>query len=678
MTEISKPAVRAWVKHILQQIEHGETLAAADSLLVREPKEDMQIVIQGLMAELPQFLRNHLGLSGNVFTTLIRIGLNLVGRDTQVARIPSLSVEKTLSNLREKMTILESSWTEPASAAVDNFLAGMLSVNSGDSLPGYIAEKIKKELAGNHRPSTFIDAFAKAERQTVYWNMVDEGYCKFGNDYARGLETLRHLGFSQVSTNPVLAAKAFDEDSNLVERLVEEINRNPSWKQDVRAHGHEMVMAGTLLALWPNLEVFRPLAILVDNRDYMISFQLNPNVADDFKESIEDAKRAYAMVQEHLTEYDKCLGLKDPGKVRPNLVFKVAGNSRVARQITRELNASGIGTNNTVTFSVAQEVRLIIDALEGKAEAIKAGRPVTRSYETNMGGRLVSHLREEEAKRILLEVASRKGEDEANQAIMRLARKLNLSNPEIERARQASTIAEKADIICAYRNMKSLTHEDFLEVVLQAGLRQDQVQQLEMDLRRAGTLVARRVYSLFYEGKNHGKWIEWLKQNHKVGHNEAVLIIDSIDVLPASKRIPEDTYDTLASTNMCNTEFPNHAKAVQLHSEKADFDLTSYRETALQRPDLDLVRRLMRIRDFVRGYESAREISEEALQAGVLSQAGDLGLGGVREEEWQEFGPVMKTMNEFKEAYDKFLERCVKLVQQPDELLKSRVFSPSR
>lgn len=662
MIEIGKlAAVHASVHHILQQIERGETLAAADSLLIREPKDDMQIVIQGLMAELPRFVGNHPGLSGNVFTTLIRIGLNLVGRDAQVAQVASLSIEKALSNLREKMMTLESSWAEPASAAVDNFLAGMLSVNSGDSLPAYIAEKIKKELAGNHRPSAFIDAFAKAAWQTVYYKMVDEGYCKFGNDYARGLETLRHLGFSQVSTNPVLAAKAFDEDPNLVERLREEINRNPSWKQDARAHGHEMVMAGTLLALWPNLEVFRSLAILVDNRDYMISFQLNPNVADDFKESLEDAKRAYAMAQAHLTDYDRCLGLQDPGKVRPNLVFKVAGSSKAARQITRELNASGIGTNNTVTFSVAQEVRLIIDALEGKAEAIKAGKPVTRTYETNMGGRFVSHLREEEAIRILLEVAARKGGDEANQVIMRLAKKLNLSNPEIERARQASTIAEKADIVCAYRNMKSLTHEGFLEAALEAGLGQDQVHQLEMDLRKAGTLVARRVYSLFYERKNHSRWVEWLKRNHKIGHNEAILIIDSMDVLPASKRIPEDTCDTLASTNMCNTEFPNHAKAVQLYSEKANFDLASYREAALQSPDLKLVRRLMSIRDFVRGYESTREISEEALQAGVLSQVGDLGLGGVREEEWQGFGPVVKTMNEFKEAYDKFLERCVKL-----------------
>jgi hypothetical protein len=491
--------------------------------------------------------------------------------------------------------------------------------------------------------------------------MIAERYCKFGNDYARGLETLRHLGFSQVSTNPVLAAKAFDEDPDLVKRLESEINGNSRWKEDPRAHAHELVIAGTLLALWSNLEVFRPLAILAENKDYMISFQLNPNVAADFVTSVEAAKRIYALVQEHLTEYDRSLGVENPGQIPPNIVFKVAGSSGSARQITRELNALGMGTNNTVTFTVAQEVRLIIEALEGKAIAIKARKPVTRTYETNMGGRLVSHLREEEAKRILLEILKRRGENEAGEMILRIAKRLGLSDAEIQRAEHAPSIAAKADIVCSYKNLKSLTHEAFLEAASAAGLTEPQVQQLEADLRKAGTLVAKKVYATFYDDRNQRKWVEWLERKHNLERAQAVLILDSMDILPASKRIPEDTLDTLASVNMCNTEFPNHAKAVQLYSEKANFDLAAYRGTIVRPPDLELIRRLSNVRDFVRAYEYTEDASKQVLEAGATSAIGELGLGGVKEEEWQEFGPVKKTMDEFREAYDIFLERCVDL-----------------
>jgi hypothetical protein len=649
------------VNHILQQIEKGQTLAAADHLLIREPRDDLATVVQDLFPKLELFLREHTNLEREVFTALIQIGLNLVGRDVKVAQIPPSTVKRAFSILRENTVSLENSYTDSARDAANKFLAHMSGVNSGDSLPGYMAETIQKHIGTDLRPSSFVDAFATVTHQTIYWRMVEDGFCKFGNDYARGLEILRHLGFCQVSTNPVLAAKAFDEDSTLVEKLEEEVKQNPKWRQNPRAHGHIMVMAGTLLALWPNLEIFRPLAVLVGNRDYMISFQLNPNIADDAKASLEDARRAYRMAQDHLTTYDRCLGLPNPGKVPPNIVFKVAGSSKSARQVTRELNALGIGTNNTVTFAVAQEVQLIIDSLEGKSEAIKSGRPVTRTYETNMGGRFVSHLRETETVRIFLEMARRKGEDEAIQILMRLAKGLNLSEQELESVRKASGIAEKTEVICAYRNLKSLTHNAFLEAVSEAGPSRAEVEQLEMDLRKAGTLVARRVYSIFYENKNHGKWIDWLEQEHKLRHADAVAVLDSVDVLPASKRIPEDTYDTLSSANLCNTEFPNHAKAVQLYSERDNFSLASYKDAILQPPDPKLVTRLIRTREFVRGYELTKELSKKLRSVGLASQVQDLSLRGIPEEDWRNFGPVRKTMNEFKEAYDKFLERCVKL-----------------
>jgi len=656
-------SVSSSVHHIAQQIRRDQTLAAADHLLVRQPKNDLARVLQKLMNHVPDLLKEHRDLERRAFTALIRIGLNLVGQDVKVARIPARVVAKSLGILRENTMALEDSWTKSASDAVRNHLAGMSSVNSGDSLPGYMAEKVQKQIGADLRPSAFIEAFAAVAHDTIYWRMVEGRFCKFGNDYARGLETLRHLGFSQVSTNPVLAAKAFDEDPTLVERLREEIAKTPSWRQNPQEHGHDMAMAGTLLALWPNLEVFRPLAFLAGNRDYMISFQLNPNVADDAKASLEDAKRAYKLAQRHLARYDRYLGLPNPGKLRPNLVLKVAGSSEAARQVTRELNAVGIGTNNTVTFTVTQEVQLIIDALDGKCRAIKSGKPVTRTYETNMGGRFVSHLRELEASRIFLDIARRIGEDSAVQLVMRLATSLGLGEQEIDRVRRASSIAEKAEIVCAFKNLKSLTHAGFLDVTSEGGLSRAEVEQLEADLRKAGTLVTRRVYTTFYEKKNHSKWVTWLQKQHKIRRADAVAALDSMDVLPASKRIPEDTYDTLGSPNMCNTEFPNHARAVQLFSEREDFDLEPFRNAVLQPSDFRLVNRLARINDFVRGYESTKQTSEQLVRVGILGEIEGLGLKGIPEEEWKDFGAVRKTMAEFKDAYEKFLVRCVDLAR---------------
>ena len=89
--------------------------------------------------------------------------------------------------------------------------------------------------------------------------------------------------------------------------------------------------------------------------------------------------------------------------------------------------------------------------------------------------------------------------------------------------------------------------------------------------------------------------------------------------------------------------------------------MKSYRNAVLRPPDLELVNRLMRIDDFVRGYESTKETSAQLERVGILSDIRDLGLRGIPEEEWRNFGPVRKTMAEFKEAYEGFLQRCVDL-----------------
>jgi len=114
---------------------------------------------------------------------------------------------------------------------------------------------------------------------------------------------------------------------------------------------------------------------------------------------------------------------------------------------------------------------------------------------------------------------------------------------------------------------------------------------------------------------------------------------------------------------MCNTEFPNHARAVQLYSDRDNFDLNSFRNAVTSAPNPEVVERLLRIDDFVRGYDSTKAISAELVHVGVLSDEQELGLGGVTEDKWQGFGPVQKTMAEFKDAYERFLGRCVGLAR---------------
>ena len=140
--------------------------------------------------------------------------------------------------------------------------------------------------------------------------------------------------------------------------------------------------------------------------------------------------------------------------------------------------------------------------------------------------------------------------------------------------------------------------------------------------------------------------------------------MESVDVLPASKRIPEDTYDVLAYPNMCNTEFPNHARALQLFAEVEGFDLTRFRSAALQPPELGLVERLYTLSDFVNSYEIASELAKTLVEVGAIPAAKSYGLRGISEEQWPRFGAVLKTMAEFRAAYQRFASQCVALARE--------------
>ncbi|MDE2888344.1 MAG: hypothetical protein OXR72_09005 [Gemmatimonadota bacterium] len=639
------------ISAVAEAIGNGQSLAAADQVLI-DPEPG---ALAARVEELLSVLQNDDYPADEVCRTLIRLGMNFVGRDAEIVGYGTDESDRALDQVLAVIDDLEGA---VMADVVTEFLADMNSVNLSDSLSGLLAERIEAELNNASPGRSFLTLLNQQMRGGVYWRMVGDNYCKFGNDFARGLEYLRHYGFCQVSTNPVLAAKAFDEDGSLAEQLKSEIEHHDEWKRDPEAHADEIAMAATLIALWPNLSIFRPLAVHTDLKDYMVSFQLNPNIADRADESIEDARNAYRLAADFLEGYDRLLGLGDrSGRVRPNIVFKVAASHEAARKITTTLNGNAIGSNNTVVYTVAQEVQLILDAFEGKARAAKAGEQVVRTYETNMGGRFVSHLREVEAEKIFLAAAARTGEGRANELLGALAADLGTEDS------PDGSLADRAQAVCAYANLKSLDHPIVLEAAESAGQSADAIRHLEEDLKKAGTLVARRVYRVFFSPENRPKWVDHLRKTYGVTDDQARWIVDSMDVLPASKRIPEDSFHTLGASNMCNTEFPNHARAVQMASEVDGFDLEDFRDAVLDTYEPGVDQRLRELPDFCRGYDLTPSLKDYLVNVVGIDVTG-WQTRGLEPGDWPDFGSVQKTSAEFRAAYDTFAARCIAIAKE--------------
>lgn len=641
---------------VAEAFQEGRTLAVADQVLI-DPRPG---ILLSRVDTLLEAIRKYGRSPEQICETLVRLGMNFVGRDAEIVGYKAVEIDSALSRVLSEVDSLDRAVMKKV---VSGFLADMKSVNLGDSLTGLLAERIEPGLDINNPGRSFLMLLKKYMRDGIYWRMIGESYSKFGNDFARGLEYLRHYGFCQVSTNPVLAARAFDEDPTLTDELKEEIKKHDDWKKDPEAHADEIAMAATLIALWPNLAVFRPLALYTGLKDYMVSFQLNPNIADQADASIDDALNAHRLAANFLKNYDSLLGLADrAGKLGPCIVFKVAGGHEAARKITVVLNSNGIGTNNTVVYTVAQEVQLVLDAFEGKAKAVKDGRPVVRTYETNMGGRFVSHLREIEAEKIFLAVADKSGDEKASRLLDDLASSLRVDKATLDRVAYA-TVAVKSQAICSFKYLKTLDNPVVIQAAGLMGQSTDAVKVLEEDLKKAGTLVARRVHWVFYSAENRPKWISYLTKKYGVTADQAQWILNSMDVLPASKRVPEDTLHALAGANMCHTEFPNHSRAVQLASEKEGFRLEDLKESVSHSYEPGVVQRLSRLEDFRRGYDLTRSL-KDFLQKEVGVDVGNWQTEGLKPEDWPEFGSVQKTTAEFKAAYDTFAIKCIAIARE--------------
>jgi hypothetical protein len=667
--------------HIIQLTQSGWTSLAADHLLFPEINERLCETVSAVIRQLnilfytaspfaevtKESLLCKASLRGYAYETLLEIALNFYGLESRWLHEEKKS--ECLQFIRNVLSEWEGLEREEggislSKAVIEKWLSRMKRVQKGGSMVAKTALRIESALSGE-KP-LFADFLNKAQEEiktNIYYQMVKEEKCKFGNDYALGLRWLRHLGFEQVSTNPVLAARAYLDEPELTEIFKEEVKQHPKFKQwssNPQRHADEVTLFATLLALWDNLHVFRP--IFFNLREIsgggVVSFQLNPNIAHLVDESIRDVFLAFSVATNHLALYDKYLlaGYRIDGeRGRPNMVIKVAATSPAARTITRTINSLGFGSNITVDFTVGQEATLLLEEMEGMAAAIKKGIRPTQLYMTNMGGRLESHLREVKLEALFSELKEKMGEQQA----LRQIEKLSETNGTKDKVSKAKTYPEKVVAATRYGHGQKTLNDPIFEALEQVASKES-LQKWEEAISKSGTLVARRLWGIFFSEKNREQWIAYLIKKHDLTREQAALIVNRIHYLPASKRKPFDTYWTLSSRNLVHTEFPDHQENTKKMAQDPQFNLKEFEESISHTFPPYAHELLNQIEDFQKAYEINSEL------AGILKETGiseDLGRAGVEPEDWSQFGPVQKTLSEFKSAYDNFQEEMVSLLR---------------
>ncbi|MEM4461500.1 MAG: transaldolase family protein [Candidatus Bathyarchaeia archaeon] len=696
------------VDHIVKTALRGYPELAADHLLNPELRGELSRIIGDIVRQLDLVFEGSAILGdkdivvkrARSYHLLLEIALNLFGYERILAGFSDCEIENSIRYIENALSRWESIERRcsgdgaPIAEAVVRLLISdmkkvMASNPRAEGMVAVMGRSVEAQLNPDCWTVSFLRAMKKEIESNIYYKLSRLGFCRFGNDYALGLRWLRRLGYVQVSTNPTLAAIAYDDDPSLwnVFRKVlrdEVAKTNPEWLRDPARYSDELAMRATMVALWPNMEVFRPIFFLREYKDGMISYQLNPNVADSVEGSLKDAFKIYTSAQEYFKKYDAYLLWGYSAKIergRPNIVFKVAGSSPAAIDITRELESRGIGTNNTVTFTVSQEATLIIAKIEGMVDAVKRGVRITRCYETTMGGRLDDHMREYVAAYFVRKALAKLRSDvEKEEALKVLASMVKASIKMEPDGRWvgptgwgydlvASTVDEKVELICSRAYIRPLHRDGFAEFLVRYGVFECGVEEARRILEEAeraigygGILVSQRVWSLFFSRENKQKWIGYLISKYGLTAEQAAEIMDVIDVLPASKRKPDETLLTLAGNNMTNTEFPDQQMAVVKATGSSSFRLEDYEYSILKKHDEKIIEWLMKWDDFVKAFELTPQLRERFEEVGI--DVSGMGERGLQPEEWSSFGSTYKTMRGFRQSYLTFREKVVNIARE--------------
>jgi len=694
--------------HIFYLAIKGYAKLAADHILSREIVGYLEPIVGGAIRQFNlSFNRIFLEKSGvdilkderkvllaaRIYEALVQMALNIIGLEKDIVGFSDeesskafMSIFKTLKDLENLERKSLGDEAPIAQAVIDSFLSDMKKIMSGfyrppGSMVAHAAKEIEKNVKSDYIMESFLLSAKEQIQNNVYYRLGKLGICKFGNDYAAGLRWLRHLGFVQVSTNPVLAAAAYEDDPSLWDGYKGEdlcpdfkraIENSDEIFKDPSAHGDELAAKGTEVSIWPNLAVFRPIAIASNMCHGLVSLQLNPTIADDYERSLKEALKIYIDAEEFLKRYDHYLLWGYSPSIergRPNIVFKVAGSSPAAIELTRKLESLGIGTNNTVTFTVSQEVELILAKMEGRSEAIKKGIRLTTVYETNMGGRLDDHIREVQAEELLRSALERLKDKE--DALRKLAESLGAWNE----IKNKESLDEKISIISSRRFLSPLNKKPFIDFLAESGVPStsreevaEYLTKLEEAIGFAGILVTKRVYEIFFSQENRIKWLKYLQSKYNLTREQAEIVFQGIDILPASKRKPEETLLTLASSHMTHTEFPNHQMNVLLKSLEEGFNIERYRESAVMEVNPEILHRLAcgwrkTAEEFIKAYELTPELIGILREVGIANPE-KYGIRGLKPSEWGLFGATVKTMDEFIKSYERFKNKCIEYARK--------------
>ncbi len=675
------PITADHVAHIAQLVDWGRTALAADHLLFPEITGALPTVVAGAVRRLNiRFAETRIQAADGeetaktkirtrqfVYECMLEMALNFQGMESRW--LDAGEKRQATRYIRHALAEWEAQEVREgrisvAVAVVRHFLNRMKLVQKGTSMVAGTAVRIEQALNfGGTVLTAFLDRAQVEIEGNIYTRMVREGRCRFGNDYALGLRWLRHLGFEQVSTNPVLAALAYQDDPTLAEVFKLEVQNHrkfAEWASAPEKSADEIALCATLLALWDNLHVYRPIFhnLAGESGGGVVSFQLNPNIAHLVHESIQDVFTAFTEAAEELRVYDDYLLAGYPAtreRERPNIVIKVAASSPAAREIARTINGFGFGSNITVIYTAAQQVTMILEELAGMAAAIRKGIVPTQLYMTNMGGRFESHLREVTLENLFGRLRTQLGEATALERVHQLAR-ANGTAAEVDRAS-----GYEAKVIAATRFASQRTIDASMATALRGLASEEELKTWEDVIGRSGTLVARRVWGIFFSPTNRGRWLDYLCRDHQLTRAQAETLLDRICYLPASKRKPQDTYWTLAGRNLVHTEFPNHQENVRRMAESEGFHLADYLESITDVSPPHVLEWLNQIPDFRIGYELNPELSGILRDVGI---PGDFGNGGHTPEQWAEFGSVRKTLAEFKGAYDAFRHEMLRLFKE--------------
>ncbi|HYB03723.1 MAG TPA: transaldolase family protein, partial [Nitrososphaerales archaeon] len=628
----------------------GYPQLAADSILRRENQGKVLSIIETAIGQLEQsFSKKEPSIGRKSIEVLLELALNFLGQERKRAGFSEEETSRVLSKISgtlQKWEKVEGS--ENVRNVVDQIIRSMKMVLSGKGMVAKMAEEIEAGLDGKALAVSFIESSRQAIQSNVYYKIVDSKLSKFGNDSATGLRWARHLGAVQVSSNPVIAARAYEEISDLWNRFGIVASAHPEWQREPERLADEIALYGTVVSLLPNILDFRPLALLSDFEDGMVSIQLNPLKAGDIEESVKDALKFCSILQEILQEYDAHLA---PGLVSrnssPNIVFKVSTAGIQSIGLTEALDKRGIGTNNTVTFTVSQEITTGLVAMRGLASALKSGIPITTIYITNMEGRLEDHLRETEASRWMH--AALESTNDKESKLRSLAEKVGAVS-EIKKAE--GSLDQQVGILCSKKFLKSINDDWFVEVV---GKDKAYVlKQLEEDIRMSGIYVTREAFQVLFKPELKPKLASYLAREFGLTNDQAASVVDAVNLLPASKRRAEDTYLVLADdgvSNLTNTEFPDHQLKVLQRSREKGFNLADFENSISSDPDPEVLRRLLEISDFRKAYGLTTQLVGDLGKIGVEAPKE---ASGLEPEEWSSYGPTRKTMEEFTNAYLSF------------------------